>query len=78
MSTTVDEVILDRIAFLKEQLGAEDDPAYVRTFRAQIMVLQTALLDRLDELIGIRRNDAKTCKNAFEADTLFAELDALE
>jgi hypothetical protein len=78
MSTRLDDVILDRVSFLQEQLGAEDDPAYIRNFRAQIRILRTAQLDRLNELIAIRRNDLKACKNVFEADTVFAELEALE
>lgn len=38
MSTVLDDVIIERIGFLQEQLGAEDDPAYIRTFQAQIYV----------------------------------------
>ena len=78
MSTTLDDLILERISFLKEQLGAEDDPAYIRTFQAQIKVLQNAQLDRLDELVAIRRNDLKTSSSVSEADRIFAELEALE
>jgi hypothetical protein len=78
MSTTLDDVILDRISFLREQLGAEDDPAYIRTFQAQIKVLQNAQLERLDELIAIRRNDLRACKDVTEADRIFAEIEALE
>lgn len=78
MSTVLDDVIQDRISFLQEQLGAEDDPAYIRTFQVQIKVLQTAQLDRLAELISIRRNDLKSCKSVIETDKTFAELEALE
>ncbi|HKU49286.1 MAG TPA: hypothetical protein VJP79_05005 [Nitrososphaera sp.] len=78
MSTTLDDVILEKISFLREQLGAEDDPAFIRTFQAQIRILQNAQIDRLDELIAIRRKDLDAYKSAIEADTVFAELDALE
>ncbi len=78
MSTTLDDAILGRIGFLKEQLSGEDDPAYIRTFRAQINVLQNAQIDRLDELIAIRKNDLKNCKSVIESDVMFAELEALE
>jgi hypothetical protein len=78
MSTALDEVIIERIAFLTEQLGAEDDPGYVRTFRAQIFVLQNAQLDRLDELITIRKTDLQQCRNTYEAERVYAELEALE
>jgi hypothetical protein len=44
----------------------------------QIRVLQTAQLDRLEELIAIRRKDLEASKNIFETDRLFAELEASE
>lgn len=78
MSTALDDIIIERIGFLQEQLGVEDNPDYIRTFQAQIRVLQTAQLDRLDELISIRRKDLEASKSVFDADRLFAEIEALE
>ena len=78
MSTTLDDAILERISFLREQLGAEDDTAFIRTFQAQIRVLQNAQLDRLEELIAVRRSDLQSCTAVVEADRIFAELEALE
>ena len=78
MSTTLDDVILERISFLREQLGAEGNPAHIRLFQTQIRVLQTAQLDRLGELIEIRRNDLHGRTGMIEADRTFAELEALE
>ena len=78
MSTALDDVIVERIDFLQELLMGEDDPAYIRTFQTQIRVLQTAQLDRLEELIAIRKKDLEASKSVFESDRLFAELDALE
>lgn len=78
MSTTLDDLIIDRISFLQEQLGAEDDPAYIKTFRAQIKILQNTQLDRLDELIAIRHKDLRECRDVVDADRIFAELEALE
>ena len=78
MSTTPDDAILERISFLKEQLGNEDDPAYIRTFQFQIRILQAAQFDHLDELIAIRRKDLKESKDVRETDRIFAELEALE
>jgi hypothetical protein len=78
MSTTLDDVILERISFLREQLGAEDDPAFIRTFQAQIRILQNAQLDRLEELIRVRRKDLESCTDVVEADRIFSELEALE
>ena len=78
MSTTLDDAIMSRIAFLQHQLAGEDDPAYIRTFITQIRILRNAQLDRLDELVAIRRNDLKTCNNVIASDMMFAELEALE
>lgn len=74
----IDDAIVERIDFLKEQLAGEDDPAYIRTWQLQIKVLQNAQLDRLDELIAIRRTDLKSSKGVVEFDNVFAELEALE
>jgi hypothetical protein len=78
MSSALDDAIIERIGFLKEQLAGEDDPAYIRTWQAQIYVLENAQVDRLEELIQIRKTDLQQAKNVFDADRIFAELDALE
>ena len=78
MSTAIDDAIIQRISFLREALLIEHKLDNMRTFQAQIRILQTAQLDRLDELIKIRRTDLQVCKNVFDADRLFAELEAPE
>ena len=78
MSTTLDDAISERIRFLQDQLGAEDDPAFIRTFQAQIKILQNRELDKLDNLISIRREELQACTNDIESDHIFAELEALE
>jgi hypothetical protein len=78
MSTALDDAIIQRINFLREALVVEHKLDNMRTFQAQIRILQTAQLDRLDELIAIRRKDLESAKNVVDADRIFAELDALE
>lgn len=78
MSTNLGDAILDRISFLQEQLGAEDDPAYIRTFQAQIKILKNAQIDRRDELITIKLKDLRTSKEVAKSDRTFAEIEALE
>jgi len=78
MNAALDDVIMSRISFLQDQLAGEDDPAYIRTFMTQIRILRNAQLDRLGELIAIRKNDLKNSKNVIECDMIFAELEALE
>jgi hypothetical protein len=78
MSTALDDAIIQRISFLREALLVEHKLDNMRTFQAQIRILQTAQLDRIDELIKIRRTDLKASKTVADADRLFAEIDALE
>jgi hypothetical protein len=78
MSAAIYDAIVQRIDFLQQQLAGDDDPAYIRTFITQIRVLRTAQIDRLPELIALRKNDLKACTNVVQADMMFAELEALE
>ena len=78
MSSTLDDAIMDRIAFLQSQISPDNKPIENQTFQIQINVLQKAQLDRLYELIAIRRKDLKECKKITHADRIFAELEALE
>jgi hypothetical protein len=47
---------------LQEQLGVEDNPAYIRTFQAQIRVLLTAQVEPFDKT-------GKKCEKTDSADT---------
>jgi len=78
MKMSIDEAIVQRITFLKDQLACEDDPAYIRTFLTQVKTLQTVQIDTLDELIAIRKIDLKNCVDVVQADMIYAELDVLE
>ena len=78
MKTSIDDIIVQQITFLKDQLAYEDDSAYIRTFLAQVKTLQTAHLDRLDELIAIRKIDLKNCVGIVQSDMIYAEPDVLE
>jgi len=64
--------------FLQERLSIETNPSYRRTFDLQLKVLQNAQIDKLDELVAVRRADLKACKALTDADSVFAELEALE
>lgn len=57
MGTTLDDAITECLAFLREQLHAEDDPSYIQTFRTQIDIPQNAQLDWPDELTALKRRD---------------------
>ena len=78
MSTIIDEAIKQQIILLQDRLAGEDDPAYIRSFVAQIRTLKTTDVGKLDELIAIRKKDLKDCKNIIHPDTILTELDSLE
>ena len=78
MSTGVNEAIRLQIILLQDRLACEDDPAYIRSFLAQIRILKTAQLGKIEELIAIRKKELKDCKNTIRSDMILAELDSLE
>lgn len=63
---------------MQAELGAEDDPAYIRTFQAQTKILKNAQIDRWDELITIKLKDLRAPKEVAKSDRTFAEIKALE
>lgn len=77
MSTVLDDLIMQRIAFLKELIKPGNRPEVNDTFRLQVEILQTADIEMLDKSISMRRLHLKQA-NAKEVDRLFCELDALE
>jgi hypothetical protein len=78
MSTTIDDVILQRISFLQEQICPLNRPAVNKTFQLQIDMLKSTDLQRLDRIIEWKRKEVKGCVDAHESERLFTELDALE
>lgn len=78
MSTTIDDVILQRISFLQEQIGPDDKPGVNRTFKLQMDVLSSTDLQKLDKIIEWKRKEVKGCVDAHESERIFTELEALE
>lgn len=78
MSTVLDDLILQRIAFLKELVRPENKPQVNQTFQTQIEILQTADIEKLDQSILMRKAHLKQTKDVKEVDRLFCELEALE
>ena len=69
---------MDRIAFLKEQINADNKPAVNATFLRQVEVLQSGELHKLDSPIIMRKEHLKNTFDIKEADRLFCVLEALE
>jgi len=78
MSTGLDGIILERIAFLREQVKPENKPNVNAAFQLQVDVLQSADLEKLEKSILMRKEHLKKTKDVNETDRLFCELDALE
>lgn len=76
MSTTIDDIILQRISFLQEQIGPDNKPAISRTFKLQMDVLSSTDLRKLNKIIEWK--EVKGCVDAHESERIFTELEALE
>jgi hypothetical protein len=74
----VDDAILERIAFLKEQISPDNNKAANETLQHQVAILETADLRRLEKSIDIRKRHLQKTADPGETERLFCELEALE
>jgi hypothetical protein len=81
MIMTLQQVIDERISFLKEQINHENKPEVNKTFQIQIEAIRSAAdddIEKVESIILQKKAMLKNCKDVHESDRLFAELDALE
>jgi|ERR671911_163015 hypothetical protein len=80
MITTLQQVIDERISFLKEQINDGNKPEVNRTFQLQIDVIRSVDndIEKVESIILQKKALLKNCKDVHESDRLFAELDGLE
>jgi hypothetical protein len=78
LSSAIDDVIMERIAFLREQVRADNKPEINDTFQHQINILESVDLEKLDKSILMRKAHLKHAKDVGETDRLFCELETLE
>lgn len=78
MGASVDDVIIQRIAFLKEQISPDNDPQENETLQHKVAILETADLQKLERSIVVRKTHLRKTPNPHETERLFCELDALE
>ncbi len=78
--TTLQQIIGERISFLKEQINQDNKPEINKTFQIQIAVIRSAAddLEEVDSVILQKKTLLKNCKDIHEYEKLFAELDGLE
>ena len=76
---TLQQVIDERISFLKEQINPHNKPDLNSTFQIQIDIIRSAAqdLESVEVLIKQKKAQLKNSKDIKETDRLLAELDAL-
>jgi hypothetical protein len=77
--STLQQIIDERISFLKEQINQENKPQVNRTFQLQIDAIRSVNdLEKIEFIIKEKKALLKNSKDVHESDRLFAELDGLE
>jgi hypothetical protein len=78
---TLQQIIDDRISFLKEQINAANSPEENKTFQLQIDAIRSVddyNIEKVESIIQQKKTLLKNSKDVNETDRLFAELDDLE
>jgi hypothetical protein len=79
MITTLQQIIDERISFLKEQINHGNKPEVNKTFQIQMDAIRSIDdIEKLESIILQKKALLKNCKDVHESDRLFAELDGLE
>jgi hypothetical protein len=77
---TLQQIIDERISFLKEQINPNNKAEVNSTFQLQIDVIRSVGddIEKIEFIISEKKELLKNCKDIHELDRLFAELDVLE
>ena len=82
ITTTLQQIIDERISFLKEQINLQNIPEENKTFQLQIEAIRSAAdagdIEEVEAIIAEKKALLKNSKDVHESDRLFAELDGLE
>ncbi len=80
ITTTLQQIINERISFLKEQISPANKPEVNKTFQIQIDAIRSAAnnIEKVESLILQKNEQLKNSKDVCESDRIFAELDGLE
>ena len=78
--TTLQQIIDERISFLKEQINPNNKPEVNSTFQLQIDAIRSVDddIEKVEFIIQEKKALLKNSKDVHESDRLFAELDGLE
>jgi hypothetical protein len=80
-TTTLQQIIDERISFLKEQINPANKPEVNKTFQLQLDAIRSADTDDIEKVESIilqKKALLKNSKDVHESDRLFAELECLE
>ena len=77
---TIQQIIDERISFLKEQINPNNKPQINSTFQLQIDAIRSAAddLEKVEAIIKQKKELLKNSKDVNESERLFAELAGLE
>jgi hypothetical protein len=79
MTMTLQQIIDERISFLKEQINPNNKPEVNKTFQIQIDAIRSVDdIEKVEFIIKEKKALLKNSKDVHESDRLFAELDGLE
>jgi phosphoserine aminotransferase len=76
---TLQQIIDERVSFLKEQINPNNKSEVNKTFQLQIDAIRSIDdMEKVESIILQKKALLKNSKDVHESDRLFAELDALE
>ena len=77
---TLQQIIDERISFLKEQINQDNKPEVNKTFQLQIEAIRSVDddIENVEFIIKEKKALLRNSKDVLESDRLFAELDGLE
>ena len=78
---SLQQIIDERISFLKEQINAQNKPEVNKTFQIQIDAIRSVddhEIEKVESIILQKKALLKESKDVYESERLFAELDGLE
>jgi hypothetical protein len=80
ITTTLQQIIDERISFLKELINPANKLEVNKTFQIQIDAIRSAAnnIEKVESLILQKNEQLKNSKDVCESDRIFAELDGLE
>jgi hypothetical protein len=84
MQLTLQQIVDERISFLKEQINPQNKPEENRTFQLQIDAIRSAAaatdddIEEVEAMIAEKKVLLKKSEDVYEFDMLSAELEGLE